>query len=90
MAKERLQNFSSLSLLLSPGHISLNSSKKAKIASYKKKKIQTLELDDMLAEKTLKDANKLAMTEANKELIIIHKKHDIENNFMMKAFKKQK
>ena len=41
----------------------------------------------MILKKSLKDVNKLALTDANKELIDIHKKKDIENNFIMRAFK---
>ena len=41
----------------------------------------------MILKKTLKDANKLALTDANKDLIEIHKKKEIEENFIMKAFK---
>jgi len=41
-------------------------------------------------QKALKDANKLVLTDENQELIEIHKKQEIGNNFIMKSFKKMK
>ena len=62
---------------------------------YKKNKadhltLQSNELDDMILKKTLKETNKLALTDANKDLIEIHKQKEVGNNFIMKAFRSQK
>jgi hypothetical protein len=43
----------------------------------------------MILKKTLKESNKLALTDANKDLIEIHKQKEIGDNFIMKAFKSQ-
>ena len=43
----------------------------------------------MILNRSLKEVNKLALTDENKDLIDIHKKKVVEGNFIMKAFKSQ-
>jgi hypothetical protein len=94
LAKDRMEQFSSLSLLLSPTGIQNSSehSRRQKIKNYKKSKnqtrtIQSNELDEMIMNNQMKDVNKLALTDANKDLIDIHKKKEVENNFIMRALR---
>jgi len=51
--------------------------------------MQGNELDDMIMKKTMKEDNKLALTDANKDLIDIHKKKEVESNFLMRALRSQ-
>ena len=49
--------------------------------------MQGNELDNMIMKKTMKEDNKLALTDANKDLIDIHKKKEVESNFLMRALR---
>ena len=44
----------------------------------------------MIKEKSQKEQNKHALSDANQELIQIKKREDVESNFIMKAFLKSK